>query len=119
MLTHDCEGNVRFVSADGKPLPQASSSSSGGLHVAAVAADLQFPEMPIACVATPHRDHLLPQARCPISDLAMVARLVPRKEMFSNPKARERLDFEWARLRSNPTWDEENPREWADVAAEA
>ncbi len=49
----------------------------------------------------------------------MVARLVPRKEMYENPRARDKLDFEWNRLRSHPTWDEEAPREWADVAQEA
>ncbi len=31
----------------------------------------------------------------------------------------KKLAFEWARLRSNPTWDEDNPREWTEVAAEA
>ncbi len=45
--------------------------------------------------------------------------LLPRKEMYSNDRAREKLDFECARLRSHPTWDEEAPREWDDVAKEA
>ncbi len=88
--------------AGGKPLPRSSSSSSSGLHTAVVVVEREFPQMPVSCVAAQHRDQLLPQVSCPVTDLAMVARLVPRKEMFTNPKARERLDFEWARLRSNP-----------------
>ncbi len=42
MVTHDGEDHVSDVSADGKPLPQASSSSSSGLHAAAVAVDFKI-----------------------------------------------------------------------------
>ncbi len=61
------------VSADGKPLP-SSSASAGGTYAAAVAAEMLCPEMPIACVTAQHGEHLLPQAQCPITDSAMVAR---------------------------------------------
>ncbi len=77
------------------------------------------PPMPIAACSTVHREQLDPQLRDPVLELAMVARLVPWTEMYGNPRARDKLDFEWNRLRSHPTWDEEAPREWADVAQEA
>ncbi len=84
-------------------------------HGSAVAWEDMPPAMPVSCGAWPHREQLLEHARCLVSDFAMVARLLTRQELKDNPEARR----DWAPLRGNPTWDEEHPREWVDVAAEA
>ena len=50
---------------------------------------------------------------------AMVTKLLSRAEMLSSPEALEAIRQEAAGLRSVPVWDEENPREFADVQAQA
>ena len=50
---------------------------------------------------------------------AMVTKLLSRAEMLSSPEALEAVRQEAAGLRSVPVWDEENPREFADVQAQA
>ena len=62
-----------------------------------------------------HRPKLQP----PIIANALVCRPVPRSEILANDKAKTALQQERERLRAKGAWDEENPREWADMAHEA
>jgi hypothetical protein len=62
-----------------------------------------------------HREKLEP----PIFPGACVCRPVDRKEVKANPAAEKAIQQEWDRLRARKAWDEENPREWDDVAKEA
>ena len=39
--------------------------------------------------------------------------------MLGNSAANKSTQQEWGRLRARRSWDEEHPREWADVAREA
>ena len=53
---------------------------------------------------------------------ACVARPVKNEEINANPKARESVEVEWARLRAvgkHGCWDEKNPRPKVEVMAEA
>ena len=50
---------------------------------------------------------------------ACVARPVGKKEIASQPKAREAAVKEWKRLWEKDDWDANVVREWHDVAAEA
>ena len=74
-----------------------------------------IPKMPTTPYVPQHRPKLRP--RLPVN--ACVARPVTRKEVRSNPKAREVMKAEWDRLRKMGTWDELVVREWRDVAREA
>ncbi len=51
--------------------------------------------------------------------LALVARSVPWKEMRATPKAEEAVESEWADLRKKQTWDDNHPREDADIIKDA
>ena len=62
-----------------------------------------------------HRGKLEP----PIVPGACVCRPVDRTEVKSNPAAEKAIQQEWDRLRARKAWDEENPREWDEVAKEA
>ena len=50
---------------------------------------------------------------------ACVARPVGKAEIAREPKAEEALVKEWNKLRNAGVWDEQNVREWNDVATEA
>ena len=52
-------------------------------------------------------------------DNLRAARPVGKAEIERTPAAKETMNKEWDRLRSKYVWDEENPREWHDVRAEA
>ena len=52
-------------------------------------------------------------------DYLCVARSVGKAEIEITIAAKEAMQKEWDRLRSKYVWDEENPREWGDVRAEA
>ena len=54
-----------------------------------------------------------------VAHLALVARLVGQDEIASTPFAAKDMDQEWDRLRNNIMWDENSPRDWADVRNEA
>ena len=41
------------------------------------------------------------------------------EEMLESPRANKATQQEWDRLRARRSWDEDHPREWADVAREA
>ena len=62
-----------------------------------------------------HREKLEP----PIFPGACVCRPVDRKEVKANPAAEKATQQEWDRFRAGKAWDEENPREWDEVAKEA
>ena len=51
--------------------------------------------------------------------LAFVRRPVSRREMLENAAAHTSTQQDWGRLCARRSWDEERPREWADVAREA
>eukprot|EP00974_Lingulodinium_polyedra_P064652 6245330-Lingulodinium_polyedra.AAC.1 len=51
--------------------------------------------------------------------MACVARPVGKAELAREEKAQAARDHEWERLRSKHVWDEEDPREWDDIRAEA
>ena len=44
-----------------------------------------------------------------------MARLVGRVEIASTPGAAQAMGHEWNRLRNKNVWDENKPRDWADV----
>ena len=44
---------------------------------------------------------------------------MPKGEVTRSEKANDAFQQERSRLRSRGSWDESNPREWADVANEA
>ena len=62
-----------------------------------------------------HRD----KVGFPLIPYVCTCRLVDRKEIEENPKAKQAMQSEWDRLRSRKAWDESNPREWSDVARDA
>eukprot|EP00974_Lingulodinium_polyedra_P086872 8420246-Lingulodinium_polyedra.AAC.1 len=72
------------------------------------------------CVDTsddgPHRRRIAPPA---MPFVACAARPVGKAELEREEKARAARDHEWARFRSKHAWDEEHPREWDEVRAEA
>eukprot|EP00975_Prorocentrum_lima_P054829 11494204-Prorocentrum_lima.AAC.1 len=55
----------------------------------------------------------------PVQLSSAVARSCSLKEALSNPKAKAALDREWDRLRSINTWNENEVREWSEVAQKA
>ena len=64
-----------------------------------------------------HRDKTasLGIASCP----ALVARPVGEAEIASTPAAAQPMDHEWNRRRNKCVWEENDPRDWADVRHEA
>ena len=50
---------------------------------------------------------------------ALVARPVGKKEIQTTPAAQKALDTEWEKLVKAGVWDEQHPREWSDLSAEA
>eukprot|EP00974_Lingulodinium_polyedra_P039630 3802142-Lingulodinium_polyedra.AAC.1 len=64
----------------------------------------------------PHRDRIAPPTS-PFS--ACVARPVGKAELEREPEAQKARDKEWQRLRDKDVWDEDHPREWDDIRAEA
>ena len=52
-------------------------------------------------------------------DNLCVARLVGKAEIEQTPAAKEAMRKEWDRWRSQYVWDEDHPRDWDDVRAEA
>ena len=52
-------------------------------------------------------------------DYAMVARLVPRKEVEKTPAAKDSIKVEWQKLRDRTCWDISKAREWKDVVSDA
>ena len=52
-------------------------------------------------------------------DNLCVARPVGRAEIEKTPAAKAAMQKEWDRLRSKYVWDEDHPRDWDDVKAEA
>eukprot|EP00974_Lingulodinium_polyedra_P069742 6750335-Lingulodinium_polyedra.AAC.1 len=97
----------------------ASAAELPRAHIDEVAGS--YPCMP--CVPSPTRQSPDPHRRkiAPpvLPYVACVARPVGKAELEREEKAREARDKEWARLREKYVWDEENPREWEDVRAEA
>ena len=63
--------------------------------------------------------HGLPKGKTDPEVSAMVTKLLSRAEMLSSPQALEAVRKEADGLRAVPVWDEQNPREFADVQAEA
>ena len=68
-----------------------------------------------------HRDKLLSMTGWQLEKAinGLVARPVNRKEILSNPKAKESLDVEWKKLENKKAWIYESVREWLDIAKEA
>ena len=68
-----------------------------------------------------HRDKLLNMTGWQLEKAVngLVARPVNRKEILSNPKAKESLDVEWKKLENKRAWIYESVREWLDIAKEA
>lgn len=75
------------------------------------------PKMPSVPCNFLHREKL--QERFPRFHNAMVSRPVGKKEMLSNPKAREAIRKEWSGLHKQHVFDMKNVREYDDVRAEA
>ena len=50
---------------------------------------------------------------------ALVARPVGKKEIAITPAAQKALDVEWDKLVKAGVWDEQHPREWSELSAEA
>ena len=73
------------------------------------------------CNTRPHLRHREKNTRVPhaLPCSALVARPVGKHELNREPLARASVDKEWKRLRDKHVWDEDHPREWDDVRAEA
>ncbi len=52
-------------------------------------------------------------------DIVCVVCLVGQAEIERTPVAKAAMHKEWDRLRSKSVWDEDSPREWDEVRAEA
>ena len=74
------------------------------------------PAMPVSVQRPVHRPRI-PDVEFPFP--VAVARSVGKREVAENPQALEAVLKEWDKLRKAGAWDESNPREWSEVAAEA
>ena len=51
--------------------------------------------------------------------LAMVAQLVPSKEMRNHPEARAAINKEWDNLKARDCWDMSEAKPWSEVRKDA
>ena len=93
------------------PLICAAAPSRPAHYAAMPCIHLREPE--------PHRPRNLREYARQFPHTACVARPVQRKEIASNPKAKQSMTNEWQRLRDQNVWDESDAREWDDVRDEA
>ena len=72
--------------------------------------------MPVECTPPAHRDKL---SDSPIPFNAAVARPFNKRELGSNPAAKQAAQLERDKLRKAGCWDESKMREWSEIADEA
>ena len=71
------------------------------------------------CASSPGPSHRVKVGNRWFPFNACVARPVGKAELAKAPAAQKAMDAEWQRLRDKDVWDEDHPREWAEVRREA
>ena len=117
----DCNPEERWDAHVGRYSMLGSFSAPPLLCAAATSRPSHFAAMP--CISLrepePHRPRNLREYARQFPYTACVARPVQRKEVASNPKAKQSMTNEGQRLRDQNVWDEADVREWDDVRDEA
>ena len=116
IATEEAESKAKTSTKKKPSTPAAASPPEGEAELEVI------PAMPtLNRQQRRHREKLLSMTGWQLEKAVngLVARPVNRKEILSNPKAKESLDVEWKKLENKKAWIYESVREWFDVAKEA